>query len=43
MGPCFYPQHPALCNADVRLHSQGSTYTALNRYTEVEVYGIPLR
>lgn len=24
----------------VRLYSQGSTYTALNRYTEVEVYGI---
>ena len=23
----------------VRLYSQGSTYTALNRYTEVEVYG----
>jgi hypothetical protein len=25
----------------VRLYSQGSTYTALNRYTEVEVYGLP--
>lgn len=24
----------------VRLYSQGSTYTALNRYTEVEVYGL---
>jgi hypothetical protein len=24
----------------VRLYSQGSTYTALNRYTEVEVWGI---
>jgi len=24
----------------VRLYSQGSTYTALNRYTEVEIYGI---
>ena len=24
----------------VRLYSQGSTYTALNRYTEVEVFGI---
>ena len=26
----------------VRLYSQGSTYTALNRYTEVEVYGLPV-
>jgi len=26
----------------VRLYSRGSTYTALNRYTEVEVFGIPL-
>lgn len=26
----------------LRLYSQGSTYTALNRYTEVEVYGLPL-
>ena len=25
----------------VRLYSRGSTYTALNRYTEVEVFGIP--
>ena len=25
----------------VRLYSRGSTYSALNRYTEVEVYGIP--
>jgi hypothetical protein len=25
----------------VRLYSQGSTYTALNRYTEVEIYGLP--
>ena len=25
----------------VRLYSQGSTYTALCRYTEVEVYGVP--
>jgi hypothetical protein len=25
----------------VRSHSQGSTYTALNRWTEVEVYGLP--
>lgn len=24
----------------LRLYSQGSTYTALNRYTEVEVYGV---
>ena len=27
----------------VRLYSQGSTYTALNRYTEVEAYGLPVR
>jgi hypothetical protein len=27
----------------VRLYSNGSTYTALNRYTEVEVYGIPTK
>jgi hypothetical protein len=27
----------------VRCYSQGSTYTALNRYTEVEVYGLPVR
>ncbi len=27
----------------VRLYSQGSTYTALNRYTEVEVYGLPAK
>jgi hypothetical protein len=26
----------------VRSYSQGSTYTALNRYTEVEVYGLPV-
>ena len=26
----------------VRLYSQGSTCTALNRYTEVEVYGLPV-
>lgn len=25
----------------VRLYSQGSTYTALNRYTEVQVFGLP--
>jgi hypothetical protein len=25
----------------VRSHSQGSTYTALNRWTEIEVYGMP--
>jgi hypothetical protein len=25
----------------LRAYSQGSTYTALNRYTEIEVYGIP--
>jgi len=25
----------------VRCHSRGSTYSALNRYTEVEVYGLP--
>jgi hypothetical protein len=25
----------------VRSHSQGSTYTALNRWTEIEVYGLP--
>ncbi len=25
----------------VRAYSQGSTYTALNRYTEIEVYGLP--
>ncbi len=25
----------------VRSYSQGSTYTALNRYTEIEVYGVP--
>lgn len=25
----------------IRLYSQGSTYSALNRYTEVEVYGLP--
>jgi hypothetical protein len=25
----------------VRSYSQGSTYTALNRYTEIEVYGLP--
>jgi hypothetical protein len=25
----------------LRLYSQGSTYTQLNRYTEVEVYGLP--
>jgi hypothetical protein len=25
----------------IRLYSQGSTYTALNRYTEVEIYGQP--
>ena len=27
----------------VRLYSQGSTYTALNRYTEAEVYGLPAK
>jgi hypothetical protein len=27
----------------VRSHSQGSTYTALNRWTEIEVYGIPAK
>jgi hypothetical protein len=27
----------------VRLYSQGSTYTALNRYTEVEVFGRPAK
>jgi hypothetical protein len=27
----------------VRLYSQGSTYMALNRYTEAEVYGLPAR
>ncbi len=27
----------------IRLYSQGSTYTALNRYTEVEVYGLPAK
>jgi hypothetical protein len=26
----------------LRSYSQGSTYTALNRYTEVEVYGLPV-
>jgi len=26
----------------VRLYSQGSTYTGMNRYTEVEVYGLPV-
>jgi hypothetical protein len=25
----------------VRLYSKGSTFSALNRYTEVEVYGLP--
>ncbi len=25
----------------VRLYSRGSTYTGLNRYTEVEIYGLP--
>jgi hypothetical protein len=27
----------------VRLYSRGSTYSALNRYTEVEVYGLPAK
>jgi hypothetical protein len=27
----------------VRLYSNGSTYSALNRYTEVEVYGLPAK
>jgi hypothetical protein len=27
----------------VRLYSQGSTYSALNRYTEVEVFGLPAK
>jgi hypothetical protein len=27
----------------VRLYSKGSTYSALNRYTEVEVWGIPAK
>ena len=27
----------------VRFYSQGSTYTALNRYTEAEVYGLPAK
>jgi hypothetical protein len=27
----------------VRLYSQGSTYTALNRYTEVMVFGQPAK
>lgn len=26
----------------LRSYSQGSTYTALNRYTEIEVYGLPV-
>ena len=26
----------------IRSYSQGSTYTALNRYTEIEVYGLPM-
>jgi hypothetical protein len=25
----------------VRCYSKGSTYSALNRYTEVEVWGLP--
>jgi hypothetical protein len=27
----------------VRLYSNGSTYSALNRYTEVEIYGLPAK
>lgn len=27
----------------VRLYSRGSTYSALNRYTEVEVWGLPIK
>ena len=27
----------------VRLYSQGSTYIALNRYTEVEIFGRPVK
>jgi len=26
----------------VRCYSRGSTYSALNRYTEIEVWGIPI-
>jgi hypothetical protein len=32
---------PGLAARYVRLYSRGSTYSALNRYTEVEVYGLP--
>jgi hypothetical protein len=31
----------AVAGRYVRSYSQGSTYTALNRWTEVEVYGLP--